>query len=103
MVIPFAPERRQILLPWLSQTVSPPARAVTARLPAAADPALLLHAVEHRIQRRESEAQSAVGLLLDAPSQLIAVKRPVLENAEHSQLGGASFDAGTNHSFPPYI
>src|SRR5215469_16012302 len=92
---PFALERRQLLLPGRGQTVASSPPAVCACLPTAANPALLLHAVEHGIQRREGEAQRAVGLPLDAASQLIAVKRPVLENAEHRQFGSASLDAGT--------
>src|SRR6266480_216033 len=79
---PFALERRQLLLPRWSQPVAAAPSAVCAGLPRAANPALLLQAIEHRVKRRQREAQRPVGLLLDAPRQLIAVQRAVLKNAQ---------------------
>src|SRR5438874_8101259 len=99
---PFALERSQLLLPCWSQPIAAAAAAVGAGFPSAANPALLLHAVKHRVERRQREAQGAVGLLLDAPRQLIAMQRAFLQNAEHRQLRGASLDSRTNHSLPPY-
>src|SRR5216684_857585 len=91
------------LLPSRCEAVAAAAAAVRARFPSAANPALLLHAVEHGVERRQREAQRAVRLLFDAPRQLVAVQRAVLENTEYRQFGGAPLDSGTNHSVPPYI
>src|SRR5207248_1301793 len=98
---PFALERRELLLPCRCEPVAAPPAAIGAGFPGAANPALLLHAIEHGVKRRERETQCAVGLLLDAPCQLVTVQRGVLQNTENRQLRRASLDAGTNHSHLP--
>src|SRR5215472_14918529 len=100
---PFAAEWRQLLLPSRSQAVATAPTSVGARFPCAANPVLVLHAVEHGIQSREGEVQRAIGLLFDAASQLIAVQRAILKNAEDRKFGSAPLDSRTNHNLLPYI
>src|SRR5258708_40187984 len=100
---PFLAERRKLLLPCGSQPVASALAAVAACFPASANPAALLHAVEHGIQGREREAQSSLGLCLDTPRHFIAVKRTFLENAEDREFRGAALDSTSNHRALPYI
>src|SRR5258708_35531380 len=94
---PFLANRREFFLPLGSQAITTAAPAIAAGFPAATNPATLLHAVQHGVERREGESQRSFGLLLDAPRQLIAVKRRLFQNAENRQFGRASFDSRSNH------
>src|SRR5258708_23971176 len=100
---PFLPNRREFFLPLGGQAITPAAAAVAAGFPVATNPASLLQAVQHGVEGREGESQRAFGLLLDAPRQLIAVKRPFIQNTENRQFRRASFDSRSNHSALPYI
>src|SRR6267154_3606094 len=100
---PFLPNRGQLFLPLGGQAITTAAPAIAAGFPGATNPASLLQAVQHGVERREGESQRAFGLLLDAPRQLIAVKRRLFQNAENGQFRRASFDSRSNHSALPYI
>src|SRR6266446_4232437 len=93
----------EFLLPLGGHAITAAAPAIAAGFPAATNPASLLHAVKHGVEGREGESQRAFGLLLDAPRQLIAVKRPLFQNAENGQFRSASFDSRSNRSALPYI
>src|SRR5207253_3852440 len=100
---PFLAERRYLFLSCGSEAITAAAAAVITGFPTAANPAALLHAVEHGIQGGEREAQRAFGLPLDAASHLITVERAVFQNAENGKLCGTAFDSCANHRLPPYM
>src|SRR6202007_1816153 len=98
---PLALQRRQLLLSRGRQAITASAAAVRAGFPCAPNPPLLLHSVEHRIERREGETQRTTGLLFDAARQLVAVQRAVLKDAEDRQFRRTALDSGSDHWLVP--
>src|SRR5215472_18292719 len=79
---PFLAQWREFFLPRGRQPVATALASVRAGLPASADPAILFHAIEHRIERRQSEPQRALGLLLYLTRQFVSMQRSVFQDAE---------------------
>src|SRR6267154_527746 len=83
---PFGAERRKLFLSRGSKPIATAAAAIRTSFPGAANPATLLHAIEHGVKSGEAEAQRAFGLQFDAASQFIAMQGAVFENAEDGQF-----------------
>src|SRR4029079_16904255 len=73
---------RQLLAPGRGELVEAPSPLSRAFDPPAGDAALRVEAIEDRIQRRDVEYNSAVGALLDARGDVVAVPRLILELGE---------------------
>src|SRR5690348_16178291 len=69
--------------------------------PSPLDPPSALHAIEHRVQRRDVKVQHAVGARLDQPAQIVAVPRLVLEQREDEKFGAPSLQFGREHGAGP--
>src|SRR5258708_11922486 len=100
---PFLAERRKLFLPGGSEAIAAAAAAIVAGFPIAANPAALLHAVQHGIQGGEGEVQRAFGLPLDAARHLIAVQRTIFKNNENRKFRGAALDSSPDHRLLPYM
>src|SRR6266851_3391653 len=100
---PLRAERQEHFLARRCEPVAAAAAAVGAGFPGAANPAALLHAVEHWIQRGQAEAQRAFSLLFDAAGHLVTVQRTVFENAQDREFRGALLNAGADHGLLPYM
>ena len=72
-------------------------------LPAAANPTVFLHAVEHGVKRSEGETQGTFGLFLDAPGNFIPMQSPWLEDAKYGKFRRAPLDACADHRGLPYV
>ena len=89
-----ASSSRQVLrcsarnLPALRRQVVVPAAALPCLLdPLPVDPAAPLHAIQHRVQGGDVEAQHAVGSIVDALGDVVSVPRAALDRREHHELG----------------
>src|SRR4051812_34180761 len=65
--------------------------------PASDDPAALLHAVEHRVERGDVEGEHAAGARFDQFRELISMPRLRIEEREDEKLGAALFELGGEH------
>src|SRR5437879_7820627 len=77
---PFLAKRRKLFLSGGSKAIAAAAAAAIAGFPTTANPAALFHAVEHGVKGGKGEAQSSLGLFLDAPRHFIPVERTFFEN-----------------------
>src|SRR6266404_2953512 len=100
---PFVTEWRKFFPSGGREPITAAATAVGAGFPTTANPATLLHAVEHGIQGGEAEAQRAFGLFLNAAGHFIAVKWPVFQDTENGEFGSALLDASADHKSLPYM
>ena len=65
--------------------------------PPAFDPAALLEAIQHRIERRDPEGEGAFGPRLDQLADLVAVARPLLHQRQHQQRRAPLLHFRTEH------
>src|ERR1700688_761619 len=100
---PFGAKRKQHFLTRGREAIAAAAAAICTGFPGAANPAALLHAVQHRVQGGEAEAERAFGLHFNAVGHFVAVQRTVFQYAEDGQFRGALLDASADHRLLPYM
>jgi hypothetical protein len=81
-----------------SQMIVAPARTTGAFDPPALNKAFLLQSAEHRIQRTDTESQSAAGSFFDQLSYFVAVPVLFLEKREYEEFWTTFFKFPVKHA-----
>src|SRR5271157_10090 len=100
---PLGAKRRQHLSAPRQQFVAAATPAGVAGFPVATHPTAIFHAIEKRIERGESEAESTARIVLDMAGDFVAMEGLPFEDAEDGEFGGAAFEFGADHREPSYM